>query len=779
MKILIAGLACAAVVGADQMPIGYVNHFPMIKHDDHLIPNTGADVIIVRAPWSLIEPRKGEFDFTMVDEQLQLAHDSGLKLICLLEAGPAHAAGVWWMIDELKASGEMMARKDGSPAGDPSIFSPTYKRYLERYVHTVVGYIANHKYADSVYGYNNGCEWWYPLDNSYSPLAAEALRGHLNSKYGSLRRLNEWWGTSFEDWDAVTPPKLTSIGASWHPQGYLLPDSAVIDACYCTTAETHVPVEPGEKLSVSARFTAEDVRSGEVTFEIAWLSATEPTPIHIDFSKSTGPLVDGEGAVTVEAVAPWNAAKAWLLMKCRAAARVTFHGVTCHNEAGEQVGPDPNLDPAIGAWQYIEWNAGEPERVEDGWDAPGEAWIRYDPVGALESGAQYPLAEVYDWMDFRASAFAGFIEWMAARIKEADATRPIVTYLTIAFSNAFEWDNAQQLGMELDHIAGLGEHLDVLGMQLASAEGDYDSVSCALDMVRKYGKPMWAIDLLDFTRGVALGRPGLTRTSMSVVQHGGSGIQYYCWWGTPHYNYAELGIDELRAMTVDVRALKAQVGAMEPVCEVALVMPRMPQYRMPADPPNDWADFMGWYKLLARIGVCPDVYTLEELANADLGGYGAVIVPDCAHILREALPALRGAKLVTSGRFAMRDMSGREIPRRQRPRPMTRFVQPLGTTLLGETYRQEPPTDVPPRLICRDGGPKWDPKLIAAATDALTDLGVEVPADPMNAPVTIVPFGEGGRRSAFVLPDREWSGSVKLGNQTHEVGPTGALVPIR
>jgi hypothetical protein len=49
----------------------------------------------------------------------------------------------------------------------------------------------------------------------------------------------------------------------------------------------------------------------------------------------------------------------------------------------------------------------------------------------------------------------------------------------------------------------------------------------------------------------------------------------------------------------------------------------------------------------------------------------------------------------------------------------------------------------------------------------------------MNAPVTIVPFGEGGRRSAFVLPDREWSGSVKLGNQTHEVGPTGALVPIR
>jgi hypothetical protein len=694
-----------------------------------------------------------------------------------MEAGPAHAAGVWWMIDKLKESGGMMARKDGSLAGDPSIFSPMYQQYLERYLQAVIEYLVGHEHADAIYGYSNGCEWWYPHDNGYSPLAAERFRDYLEAKYGQLDALNARWGTEFLDWDAVLPPLVSWEGIGDLPQAALLPDSAVIDACYCTTVDSHVPVQPGQRVTASVEFTAADVRSGQVMFEIAWLNATEPTPIHIDRSTSGVALTDGTGMATLSVTVPENAARAWLLPKCRAAGRVTLHEVSFTNEAGEQLAPNPSLDPDAGGWHFINWRAGEPDRVANGWDETGQAWISYEPVGVLASGAEYPLAEVYDWQDFRSTAFAGFIGQMATWIKEADDTRPVVSYLTIGFANAFEWDNAQQLGMELDHIARLGEHIDVLGMQLAGVEGDYDSVTCAFDMMRKYDRPMWAVDLLDFTRGVALGQAGLTRLSQSVVQHGGSGIQYYCWFGTEHYNYStELGLDPLTGMIEDVRRLASQVADAQPICQVALVMPRMPMYAYLPEPANDWADFMGWYKLLVRLGVCPDVYTLEELADADLSGYKAVIVPDCAYVLRDGLPALAGAKLVTSGRFATRDMSGREIARKQRPKPAIRYGEPVGTALLGDAYRQKPPTNVPPRLVCRDGGPEWDAQLITQVTAHLRKLGVDVLADPMDAPVTVVPFEDGDARSAFVLPDREWSGQITLRGRTHDVDSTGLVV---
>jgi hypothetical protein len=294
-------------------------------------------------------------------------------------------------------------------------------------------------------------------------------------------------------------------------------------------------------------------------------------------------------------------------------------------------------------------------------------------------------------------------------------------------------------------------------MQLASAEGDYDSVTCAFDLLRRHGKPLWAIDLLDFTRGVALGREGLTRLSLSVLQHGGRGIQYYCWWGTPHYNYLDLGLEDLRAMLTETREQAARLGAAAPVAEVALIMPRMPQY-LPLDPPpNDWADFMGWYKLLVRAGVCPDVFTLEDLAGVDLSGYRAAIVPDCAYLSGEALATLASspAPLIGSGRFAERDLAGRALPAGNRPRFARRFERPVGAILLGETYRQETPTDTPSRLVCRPGSPHPTCPEARQVVRALKESGVPLLLEPGAAPLTGVPFAEGDRRFEFILAERD------------------------
>jgi hypothetical protein len=315
-------------------------------------------------------------------------------------------------------------------------------------------------------------------------------------------------------------------------------------------------------------------------------------------------------------------------------------------------------------------------------------------------------------------------------------------------------------------------------MQLASGEGDYDSVTCAFDMLRRPGKPLWAIDLLDFTRGVALGREGLTRLSLSVLQHGGSGIQYYCWWGTPHYNYPDIGLDELTRMLTETREQAARLGDATPVVQVALVMPRMPLY-LPLDPPpNDWADFMGWYKLLVRAGCCPDVYTLEDLAGADLSGYRAVVIPDCAYIPEEALKGLARARLIASGRFAERDMTGRPIPPERRPRLAHAFEKPVGAIVLGETYRQKTPTDTPPRLVCRPGSPHLQSPEARQMVRALRRAGVPLLLEPGAAPLTAVPFVDGRDRHAFVLPDRDWSGTATVAGVERGISATGWWGPI-
>jgi len=771
-----------------ELPIGFVSHFPLVKHEDDTLPETGASVIIVRAPWALLEPAEGQFEFGMLDEQLAWADRVGVKLVYVLEAGPAHAAGVPWLVEKLQAQGETMAHADGTLTRDPSPFSATYRQYLSQYIHHTVEYLSRHPLRHAVYGYNNGCEWWYPLGNSYGAPAAAAFREDLRQRYGSLQALNDWWGAHFGDWEAIEPPQLSTTGEGTS-QSAFVPASAALDVSYCTTEDGHIPVQPGQRLVLGAECSLDPRAGGIAKAEIAWLRPTEPplpegqSPL-VAISHSA--LVCGRGqraTLRVEGVAPEGAARAWVLLKSVGAGRVTYHRAVCTDEAGRQLLANPDLDPALGGWQFIPWTAGEPKRLSHEWSAPGEARVTYQPSGRLESGAAHPLAEVYDWFEFRATAMAEFLDWFAAEIKAADPSRPVVTYLTIAFASPFEWDTAQQLGIYVDRVAQRAAHEDVLGMQLAAAAGDYDSVTCAFDMARKYRKPMWAIDLLDFSRGVALGQEGLTRISQSVLQHGGRGIQYYCWWGTPVYNYGELGVPALREMIGTVRSTAATLRGMRPDSSVALVMPRMPLYATLPEPYNDWADFMGWYKLLVRCGVCPDVYTLEELGEARLSRYCAVVVPDCAYLPGPALDALAGldhgrTRLITSGRFAHRDMSARRVSAAQRPVPDRAFARPVGAFILGETFRHPSPTDTPPRLRCVADDLQWGRPEVARVVRALRAARVPLLLEPGEAPVTAAPFRRGAERAAFVLPDRDWAGTVSVAGESCQVPATGVVCAL-
>jgi len=713
--------------GFRDVVLGFVNHYPMVRHMDEQLAASGANVVIMRAPWALIEPEEGRFDFHILDEQLELAAKQGIRVVVLIEAGPAHAAHVSWLVEKLRGAREMQESEDGQMGKEPSPFSPVYRMYLARYITRLIEYCKAHRHAGQIYGYHNGCEWWFPISQSYGRLVEEAFRGFLKQRYGSLKRLNEAWGASARTWPEVRAPRLSWLGSNVSSQAVMVPASARLDACYATTADAYVPVRPGARYTFTVHWRGQAIRAGGVVAEIAWFGADGARPIAI----SQSPLARDGTPARCEGTAPEGAQRAWLLMKSMAVGTVTFTQVRFADENSTDLTPNAELDPARGGWQFIQWSAGEPERVHHRWERAGEATVGYESSLSLDTPCRWPLAAVADWVEFRARAMADFIDGMAADIRRTDPWRPVVSYLTFSFANPFEWDYTQQMAIHLEHWAPAARHQQVLGMQLSSGEGDFDSVACALDMVRKYGKPMWAVDLLDFTRGTALGVFGITELSRTVFDHGGTGIQYYCWWGTPHYNYLDLGLETLKRVVADVRAY-AERAVNRPVKpEVALILPRMPLYGALEEPPNDWADFMGWYKLLRYLRVKPDVYTLEEVGRPDLSRHRVVVVPDCAYLSlsqRNAILKLtqRGVQVIQTGRFGVRDRTGRPIDGPRQTLFFRSFSERLGALLLGETYRQPTPTDTPPRLVCRPGFPQWDCDAAKRAIQALRDAGVRV-----------------------------------------------------
>ena len=548
-------------------------------------------------------------------------------------------------------------------------------------------------------------------------------------------------------------------------------------------------VTPGKKLTFELDVTNEGLTVGSSGLEVSWLAADNPRPFKIDQSPVFSEP-NGDKTISFTLTVPPRVAKAWLLPKLRGMGKVTFHAVRVLDEAGHNLAPNPTLDPAKGGWHFVAWSAGKEDKLSHSWDAPGQMTIEYrlDGKPGLEGDPEYPLAVVDDWFNYRYESFAQFIDWMAAECRAADPNRPVVTYLTFAFANPFEWDYAQQMAISLDYWAENADNQAILGMQLNSSEGDFDSVTAAIDMVRRFDKPMWAIDLLDFTKGTYLGEAGLTRTSLSVLQHGGadSGIQYYCWYGTTDYNYAELGVEALARMTTSVKQAASQLEGAKPVCEIALVEPVMPLFPYIPQPANDWADYMGWYKLLARAGVCPDVYTLHALESADLTNYKAVVIPDSPYLSHEALLTLgkatsAGVKLIGSGRFGLHDMTGRELPAQALPQFARQFEKPIGKQILGDTYRlHDKGGNTPARLICKAGSPNFDLPQVDWALEALKQAGVRVLARPTNATatVTLTPFQKDGKWLVFALPQSDWSGPVTIEGKPRQVDPLGSIFPL-
>lgn len=164
--------------------------------------------------WARIQPAENEWDFSWLDEIMDLLHAGGIGV----DLATATASPPPWLttahpeILPVTASGETVwpgARQHWRPT------SPVFREHSLRLVRTIAERYANHPALVAWHVSNElGCHNIY----DFSDDATRAFRHWLRARYTTLDGLNHAWGTAFwsqrySDWEQILPPRL----AASHP----------------------------------------------------------------------------------------------------------------------------------------------------------------------------------------------------------------------------------------------------------------------------------------------------------------------------------------------------------------------------------------------------------------------------------------------------------------------------------------------------------------------------------------------------------------------------------
>lgn len=706
-------LMCAASCHAGEPLIGFVNHFPWIDKGMDDVPKSGSNAVIFRAV-SGMEAEEGKYDFSSLDRQIEFADKHKLKVILLLEANPVYAPG--WLMEKCRAVGEMMLSYDGRPHTMPSMTSGVFKEWHEKFIRAVIAHVKERDTTGVVIGYQPGAEWWYESQARFGTGDIAAFRKWLSATYGSIDRLNATWRSDYKDFGSVDAPRLT--GSELGAADYLSPFEPAEDIAHDVSWSIHqdVPIEAGREYVFRAKIRTEEVRGEGAYLQIAWRQGDNGTPIWT----SNSDRLKGDGSwrqLEMTVKAPDRAKSAWLLLKLHGNGTVNFDDVFF----GEK-GSDQNLAPGLEAWFVDNWTQSAGLKTSS---AKGCLTIEMPPAGG-ERAYGNPRAAAYDWFIFGAEFLGDYIERFCRFVKHEDPSRLTIGYLTYAFAFPVEWDYTQHTAMALDVILPKLKHMDVIGMQICSADGDPVRITAAIDLARKYGKPVYAVDVIDFTSGVAVGYPAMDDVTQEAIRHGASGVFYYCWWGTPDYDYyTGMPTADIESMVTHGR----RVSAEEP-SRVALIQPILPTVYTGARE-NDFRDFVGMYNAVTDSGIIPDIWTLHDLAEQrpDLRAkYDAVILADCAFSRLEVPGMLRdfmkhGGKLVTSGRLPEFDHIGNKLSARLEG---AASLGGLGADYMGKVVRSTSAGNTPPLFRQVD-----DPGLQKRRDSLLNKLAGLLPVPPI------------------------------------------------
>jgi beta-galactosidase len=182
---------------SDLMKIGvyyYPEQWPkdQWKRDFENIARLGFEFThLAEFSWTFLEPEEGKFDFSWLDEAIDLASGSGLKVIMCT---PTLCPPAWMgeKYPEIYLVGSDGLRREHGIRANASLSNLHYQKYVDR----IVTVIAEH--------YRNDARiWGWQIDNEplatsdYSRSAQVAFQQWLKERYGNIDKMNSVWGGSF------------------------------------------------------------------------------------------------------------------------------------------------------------------------------------------------------------------------------------------------------------------------------------------------------------------------------------------------------------------------------------------------------------------------------------------------------------------------------------------------------------------------------------------------------------------------------------------------------
>ena len=176
--------------------------------DVRLMREAGVNLVSVGIfSWGLIETSEGVFDFSWLDELLDLLHANGIAV----DLGTPTASPPAWFFQKYPHARALT--KHGVPMGFGSrgMASHSAGEYTKATAHLAGELARRYGGHPAVVMWHVHNEFGVPVGEDYSEASVGAFREWLRTRYGTIDALNAAWGTAFwgqhyEDWTFIGAP---------------------------------------------------------------------------------------------------------------------------------------------------------------------------------------------------------------------------------------------------------------------------------------------------------------------------------------------------------------------------------------------------------------------------------------------------------------------------------------------------------------------------------------------------------------------------------------------